>query len=65
MRVKYCYLLAWTERWTEEVEKVLKEMRACSEYFLKHAQWWSKIAVQREQESGLPPCVCDGLKAYA
>lgn len=48
MRVEYCYLRARSERWTEEVDKVLEEMRASGTYFMKRAEWWCGMAFQRE-----------------
>ncbi|KAF9488375.1 hypothetical protein BDN71DRAFT_1513112 [Pleurotus eryngii] len=55
---------ARAQRWTEEQDLVLEEMRRVLAYLQWHANWWDKQGPQRSG-SGVTETVQDGLSAYA
>ncbi|KAG1902463.1 uncharacterized protein F5891DRAFT_1186577 [Suillus fuscotomentosus] len=47
LQVKWCRSRAHANRWVEEVELLLKEMRHVSAFLAWHAAWWEEQATRR------------------
>ena len=61
MRVEWTKMKARSERWAEEKDLVVEEMRRVVEYLDWKAQWWRSQGTRR---TGLSPMVMRGLGAY-
>ncbi|KAG1737727.1 hypothetical protein EDB19DRAFT_1895738 [Suillus lakei] len=62
LRVKWCRSRARANRWVEEVELLLEEMRCVSAFLAWHAAWWDEQATRRV---GLDDASLEGIRGYA
>ncbi|PPQ96620.1 hypothetical protein CVT26_010684 [Gymnopilus dilepis] len=70
LRIEWCKSRARRDRWKEEVELLVEEMRRVKEFFLTKAKDWETLAVLSSADWGLPSVVqdqatVDGRVAYA
>lgn len=65
MRVEWCKAVARAERFKEEVELTVEEMRRCLVYFEWNATRWEEMGRARDGEPMLSEDTIAGLKAYA
>lgn len=62
LRIEWCKARARANRWTEEVQLLLEEMRRVRAFLSWHAAWWDEQAGRR---TGLPDAETEGIKGYA
>jgi hypothetical protein len=62
LRVEWCKCYARAERWKEEVELVLEEMRRVLRFFNWRSSWWHRQSKLRQDVSD---ALAEGLTAYA
>ncbi|KAI0643898.1 hypothetical protein C8Q79DRAFT_1002434 [Trametes meyenii] len=68
MRAEWARTKARADRWTEEEDLLLEEMRRVLVSFKCDAEWWDSFATRRAASSLAPPISCDildGIQAYA
>lgn len=62
MRIEWCKARARANRWTEEVELLMEEMRRTDQFLKWHASWWTeRINILPVTDNSL----AEGLIAYA
>lgn len=62
LRIEWCKARAHTNRWREEVQLLLEEMRCVRAFLSWHAAWWDE---QAGRWTGLPDAETEGIKGYA
>ncbi|KAG1741401.1 hypothetical protein EDD22DRAFT_786709, partial [Suillus occidentalis] len=62
LRIEWCKARACANRWTEEVQLLLEEMRRVRAFLSWHAMWWDEQADRRAE---LPAAETEGIKGYA
>ncbi|KAG1784907.1 uncharacterized protein HD556DRAFT_1451293 [Suillus plorans] len=62
LQIEWCKARARANRWTEEVELLLEEMRRVRVFLSWHATWWDE---QADRRVGLPAAEAEGINGYA
>ncbi|KAG2095153.1 hypothetical protein BD769DRAFT_1655416 [Suillus cothurnatus] len=62
LRIEWCKARARANRWTEEVQLLLEEMRRVREFLSWHAAWWDE---QADRRVNLLAAEAEGIKGYA
>ncbi|KAG0704199.1 hypothetical protein DFH29DRAFT_873979 [Suillus ampliporus] len=62
LHIEWCKARTHVNRWTEEVQLLLEEMRRVREFLSWHATWWDE---QGGRRTGLPDAESEGIKGYA
>ncbi|KAG1797171.1 hypothetical protein EV424DRAFT_1592838 [Suillus variegatus] len=62
LRIEWCKARACANRWMEEVQLLLEEMRRVRAFLSWHAMWWDEQADRRVE---LPAAETEGIKGYA
>jgi len=65
MRVEWCKATARAERYREEVELVVEEMRRTLHFFKWAAEHWEQLGKARANEPTMDGVTATGLRAYA
>lgn len=65
MRVEWCKATARAERFKEEVELIVEEMRRTLLFFKWTAEHWEQLGKARASEPGIDNVTAAGLSAYA
>ncbi|KIJ35543.1 hypothetical protein M422DRAFT_83827, partial [Sphaerobolus stellatus SS14] len=64
LRIEWCRARARSLRWSEQMEKVMEEMRCVMDFFQRRADWWIERLKERDDDD-IDIKVKAGVRAYA